>query len=108
MLLLRNLPVPRFTARSGSNYQLLVLAHVDLLAIYAVLNSLLLLACSVLAMLYCACSKANYAMLCLVMTCLCLLVYHACLSRCICDASVTLVCVPVVPVICFSAIYASQ
>ena len=103
MLLLRNLPVLMSTASSWPNYQLLVLAHAALLAIHAVLASLLLLACSVLAMLYCACSKANYALLCLVMTCLCLLVYHACLSRCTCDASVTLVCVPVVPVICFYA-----
>ena len=63
MLLLRNLTVLRFTASFWSDYQLLVLAHVDLLAIYAVLNSLLLLACSVLAMLYCACSRATYAML---------------------------------------------
>jgi hypothetical protein len=108
MLLLCNLPVLLFTASSWPNYQLLVLAHVDLLAIYAVLASLLLLACSVLAMLCCACSKASYAMLCLTVACLFLLGYHTCLSRCICDASVTLVCVPVVPVICFSAIYASQ
>jgi hypothetical protein len=37
MLLLRNIPVLLFTASSWSNYQLLVLTHVDLLAIYAVL-----------------------------------------------------------------------
>jgi hypothetical protein len=79
-----------------------------LLVVHAVLASLLLLACSTLAMLYCACSIANYAMLCLVTTCLCLLVYHACLSRCTCDASVTLVCVPEVPVIWFSTTSASQ
>ena len=87
---------------------LLVLAHAARPAVHVVLASLLLLACSILAMLYCACSRANYAMLCLVMTCLCSLVYHACLSRCTCVASVTLVCVPEVPVICFSATPASQ
>ena len=108
MLLLRNFPVLLFSASSWPNYHLLVLAHAALLAIHAVLASLLLLACFVLAMLCCACSKASYAMLCLIMACLCLLGYHACLSRCTCDASVTLVCVPVVPVICFSASYASQ
>ena len=55
---------------------LLVLAPAARHAVHVVLASLLLLACSILAMLYCAC-----------------------LSRCTCFASVTLVCVPEVPVI---------
>jgi hypothetical protein len=60
MLLLRNLTVLRFTASSWSDYQLLVLAHVDLLAVHAMLASLLLLACSTLALLYCACFGLIY------------------------------------------------
>ena len=51
---------------------------------------------------------AWYTLLFMLLGLLCLLVYHTCLSRCTCVASVTLVCVPEVPVICFSATSASQ
>ena len=52
MLFLCNLPVLLLIASSWPNYHLLVLAHAALLVVHAVLASLLLLACSTLAMLY--------------------------------------------------------
>jgi hypothetical protein len=77
-----------------------------LLAAHALFAYLLLLACSVLAMLWCACLWACYAMLYLLMGLLVLTGMHTCLSRCTVVPQWHLW-VPVVLVKCFCASWAS-